>query len=121
MRRWASAAFSRGKARSITGFTLPASSNGQRLSCRARDSRSFSSGERARSVEPVKVRRLSIRRIQSTSTFEACRKAIWTSRPSTARLFRLRSMYGPPTMSRITSTPWPSVRRETSTMKSRRR
>ena len=37
---------------------------------------------RARKVEPVKVRRFSIKAIRFNSTCGPCRKAIWTQRPS---------------------------------------
>ena len=59
----------------------PASIQGQTTRSTSRAMRAFSSLERERSVEPVSVRRFSMRRIRFRSACGPCRKAIMTQRP----------------------------------------
>ena len=63
---WAAEACASGKLRKITGLTFPAAISGQTFCSIARAIAAFSGTERARSVEPVWVRRLSISRRKST-------------------------------------------------------
>src|SRR5216684_2471901 len=63
---WAAEACASGKVRKITGLTFPAAISGQTFCSIARAIAAFSGTERARSVEPVWVRRLSISRRKST-------------------------------------------------------
>src|SRR5690606_1385912 len=115
---WAADACSSGKVACTTGLMLPASSRGQ--ACLRKDlaMAPLNSTGRGRSVEPVIVSRRRRIWLPSTSARAPPSKAMMTMRPSSARHLRLRLMYSPATMSRITLTPAPPVASRTSWTKS---
>ena len=80
------------------------------MACTARAMAPLSATGRARSVDPVMVRRRCMIVGMVISAFAPRRVAISTRRPSTASASILRPKYSPPTMSRTRSTPRPPVR-----------
>ncbi len=83
----------------------PAASSGQTFARNCSAIRALARSDCGRRVDPVIVRRRVISCTKFSSTFGPCRNAICTSRPSSAKAFRLRGIYGPPTISRIRSAP----------------
>src|SRR5215472_14582827 len=79
---WAALACESGKVESISGLTRPEARSGSTFLSTAWAMAALSATARARSVEPVWVRRLSISRMRSTVTRDEARNAICTMRPS---------------------------------------
>src|SRR6185503_6708357 len=107
--RCASAACSAANTLLITGFIFSDFSKGQICSSRFRAIAALNTISLDRNVEPALVNRLVITGERSTCTSLPIIILIITRRPSFARDRILFCTYSPPTMSNITSTPFPPV------------